>query len=111
VHPGSHCPACGHPIRWYHNLPILSWFLLGGRCHDCHAKISLRYPLIELVTALLFLGLFFADARPRLMTLAAPGTAEPAYSGWDVLIRYAADLWLLCTLLAAALIEYDAGRT
>jgi leader peptidase (prepilin peptidase)/N-methyltransferase len=110
VHPGSHCPVCGHPIRWYHNLPILSWFLLGGRCHDCRAKISHRYPLIELVTALLFLGLFFADARPRIMTLVEPGAVEPAYSGWDVLIRYTVDLWLLCTLLAAALIEYDGGR-
>jgi leader peptidase (prepilin peptidase)/N-methyltransferase len=110
VHPGSQCPACGHPIRWYHNLPILSWLLLGGRCRDCRAKISVRYPLVELITALLFAGLFLADARPRIIALADPATAEPIYLGRDVLIRYAGDLWLLCTLLAAALIEYDGGR-
>ena len=69
VHPGSQCPACGHLIRWYHNLPIVSWLLLGGRCHDCRAKISARYPLVELITALLFVGLFFADARPRIIAL------------------------------------------
>jgi leader peptidase (prepilin peptidase) / N-methyltransferase len=110
VHPGSLCPACGHPIRWYHNLPIASWFVLGGRCYDCRAKISPRYPLVEMVAALMFLGLFLADARPRLMALADPAAAAPVYSGWDVLVRYAVDLWLLCTLLAAALIEFDGAR-
>ena len=110
VHPGSQCPACGHPIRWYHNLPILSWLLLGGRCHDCRAKISARYPLVELIAAMLFVGLFFADARPRIIALADPASADLMYAGRDVLIRYAGDLWLLCTLLAAALIEYDGGR-
>src|SRR5260370_33249270 len=35
AHPGSQCPACGCPIRWYHNLPIVSWLMLRGRCHDC----------------------------------------------------------------------------
>jgi leader peptidase (prepilin peptidase) / N-methyltransferase len=110
VHPGSHCPACGHPIRWYHNLPIASWFVLGGRCSDCRAKISPRYPLVEMVTALLFLGLFLTGARPRLMALADPTAAAPVYSGWEVLVRYAVDLWLICTLLAAALIEYDGAR-
>jgi hypothetical protein len=67
VHPGSLCPACGHPIRWYHNLPIASWFVLRGHCYDCRAKISPRYPMVELVTAVMFLGLFLADARPRLL--------------------------------------------
>ena len=54
VHPASACPACGHPIRPRDNLPVLSWFLLGGRCRDCGASISPRYPLVEGSTALLF---------------------------------------------------------
>jgi leader peptidase (prepilin peptidase)/N-methyltransferase len=53
VRPGSACPACGAPIRWYDNLPIVSWLLLGARCRDCRAPISFRYPLVELAAALL----------------------------------------------------------
>jgi len=52
IWPGSHCPQCGHPIRWHDNLPILSWFLLRGRCRDCSAPISIRYPIIEALAAL-----------------------------------------------------------
>ncbi len=48
VIPGSHCPHCGKPIRWYNNIPVLSWILLRGRCRDCKAAISWRYPLVEL---------------------------------------------------------------
>ena len=44
VFPGSHCPRCGHAIRWHDNLPLLGWLLLWGRCRDCQAPISWRYP-------------------------------------------------------------------
>jgi leader peptidase (prepilin peptidase)/N-methyltransferase len=54
VHPRSHCPACQHPIRWYDNLPILSFLVLRARCRDCGAKIQLRYPLVELGVAIWF---------------------------------------------------------
>lgn len=54
VWPGSHCPACGHPIRSWHNLPIIGWLLLRGRCYDCKKPISIRYPLIEAAVAVLF---------------------------------------------------------
>lgn len=52
--PASRCPSCGHAIRWYENIPLLSWLGLRGRCSACGARISLRYPLLELSTALLF---------------------------------------------------------
>lgn len=55
VAPRSRCPACGHPIRWFDNLPLLSWLLLRSRCRDCRARISLQYPLVELGLALWFL--------------------------------------------------------
>jgi leader peptidase (prepilin peptidase)/N-methyltransferase len=54
VSPGSRCPACGTSISPRDNLPLLSWFLLGGRARCCNWKIPVRYPLIELATALLF---------------------------------------------------------
>jgi len=53
VTPASHCPRCGHPIRWYGNIPVLGFLILRGRCRDCQAAISPRYPLVELVTAVL----------------------------------------------------------
>lgn len=54
VSPGSACPHCGHAVRWYHNVPLLSWLLLRARCRDCAAPIPARYILIELATAILF---------------------------------------------------------
>ncbi len=66
VSPGSRCPECGHTIRWRHNIPVLGWLALRGRCHDCGAAISLRYPAVEGLTALLFLAAFLAyGIQPR----------------------------------------------
>jgi len=58
VSPGSHCPHCGSPIRWYHNVPVISYVLLQTRCADCGQHISSRYPAVELLTALLFVACF-----------------------------------------------------
>lgn len=52
--PASHCPECSHPVRWHHNIPVLSFVLLRGRCKQCRGAISLKYPLVELATAGLF---------------------------------------------------------
>lgn len=57
VRPPSHCPACGQPVRWYDNLPVLSWVMLGGRCRSCRAPISIRYPLVELAAAALLVAM------------------------------------------------------
>jgi leader peptidase (prepilin peptidase) / N-methyltransferase len=56
VRPGSHCPRCGHVLRWWENVPVVSWLGLGGRCRKCRAPISVRYLAVELLTGLLFLG-------------------------------------------------------
>ncbi|HEX5748702.1 MAG TPA: prepilin peptidase [Archangium sp.] len=56
VHPRSRCPRCGHQLAWYENIPVLSWLALRARCSSCGLPISWRYPLIELLTALLFLA-------------------------------------------------------
>jgi leader peptidase (prepilin peptidase)/N-methyltransferase len=61
VFPASHCPSCEHPLRWYHNVPVISWLLLGGRCAFCRAPIAWRYPAVELLNAGLWVlhGLLF----------------------------------------------------
>jgi leader peptidase (prepilin peptidase) / N-methyltransferase len=54
VMPRSFCPHCEHPIRWYDNIPLASFFVLRGRCRDCNGPIPLRYPIVELLTATMF---------------------------------------------------------
>lgn len=58
VSPGSRCMGCGTAIRWYDNIPIMSWLMLRGRCRSCKAPFSIRYPLVELLTGLLAVLLF-----------------------------------------------------
>ena len=58
VSPPSYCPHCRAPIRWRDNVPLLSWVILRGRCRDCGLRISLRYPAVELVTAILFVACY-----------------------------------------------------
>ena len=57
IRPGSHCSSCKKPIAWQDNIPVLSYILLRGKCRRCHHPISVRYPIIESLTALLFFTL------------------------------------------------------
>ena len=84
--PRSRCPHCGHGIRWYENIPVLSWLYLRGRCSSCGAAIGLRYPLVELATA----GFSAAIAW------------HFGY-GWET----AAALLLTWALLALSMIDFD----
>jgi leader peptidase (prepilin peptidase)/N-methyltransferase len=59
VFPASHCPVCGHAIRFYDNIPLVSYLLLKGRCRDCGESISARYPLVEGLTAFVSLLIFW----------------------------------------------------
>ncbi len=52
--PASHCVTCKHPLRWYHNIPLFSWVYLGGKCVFCKEKISVQYPIVELLGAFIF---------------------------------------------------------
>ena len=89
VSPPSACPACGHAIRTRDNVPVLSWLVLRGRCRDCRAPISARYPLVEAGTAVLFgLTLWWAGVT----------WALPAY------------LYLAAIAVALALIDLDTQR-
>ena len=64
VRPGSRCPHCGHPVRPWDNVPLISYLLLRGRCRDCRAPIAIRYPLVEGLMALLGVGVRLRFAGP-----------------------------------------------
>ena len=84
--PRSRCPSCGHQIAWYENIPLLSYLRLSGKCSACKTPISMRYPAVEVLTALLF-----------------------AACGWRFGARPEVLLWcgLVATLVALALIDLD----
>lgn len=68
VSPGSRCPRCRTPIAWYDNIPVVSYVLLGGRCRSCRVPISLRYPFVEVTTAVLFvIQAIWCDGTPMLL--------------------------------------------
>jgi prepilin signal peptidase PulO-like enzyme (type II secretory pathway) len=107
-HPGSHCPLCGHPIRWYDNVPILGWILLRGKCRDCKAGIAVRYPIVEAIVAVAFLLLFlsswgapFRPAPPVDPILAVEYALE------NLVGMFVLEAVLIATLFAAALIARD----
>jgi leader peptidase (prepilin peptidase)/N-methyltransferase len=100
VTPPSSCPQCGHRLAWFDNVPILGWIWLGGRCRYCKNPISIQYPIIEALTAVLFAGLFvlfyFTDAlRPQWFH------ADFAHT-WPT---YVTHLALVSGLLAATVVD------
>lgn len=69
ITPPSRCPGCGSALRWFDNVPVLSWTLLRGRCRSCRAPISVQYPVVELVTGLLFLlVVWLTPAGPQMLS-------------------------------------------
>jgi prepilin signal peptidase PulO-like enzyme (type II secretory pathway) len=119
VWPGSRCPACRQSIRWYDNLPVLGWLRLRGRCRDCRAPISPRYPLVEAAAALALVGLgahnlLSAPSPPTRLCETAHRVAsrlgigeEWGGSGWVFL---AGHVLLVLGLAQGALVERDGLR-
>ena len=64
VRPASHCPNCNTPIRWFQNIPVLSYVALGGKCASCRKPISMRYTIVELLGGILFLAAYLQWAMP-----------------------------------------------
>lgn len=64
VFPSSKCPKCQTPLKWWHNIPVLSYIFLRGKCAFCSEKISIQYPIVELFTGIMFVFLFFKICRP-----------------------------------------------
>jgi leader peptidase (prepilin peptidase)/N-methyltransferase len=77
--PPSRCRKCGYSLRWFDNVPVLSWALLGGRCRKCGVSVSWQYPLVELITAVLFVlvVLFGIDLEHQILpnSITLPGIA------------------------------------
>lgn len=105
VRPGSHCPACKHPILWYDNIPLLSWLLLNRRCRHCGQTIPANYPLVELITALAFTAIYWIymvqGLREGMPALNQNQGVEPA--DWVILALH---LWLIAALLAASAVDF-----
>ena len=103
VRPGSRCPRCGSAIRPYHNIPLLSWLMLRGRCRDCGASISWRYPLVETLTG----ALFFALA---VLVFGTGGVQRAGMSEVRGCGLYAGLLVAACSLISMGGILYDRQR-
>ncbi|MGA7118956.1 MAG: prepilin peptidase [Polyangiaceae bacterium] len=97
VRPGSHCPACGAPLRATDNVPVVSWLLLRGKARCCGARISPRYVVVELLGGLLALAVF------EIVLRSLPGDATLAHAACVFL----ADFGLAMALLAAAFIDAE----
>jgi leader peptidase (prepilin peptidase) / N-methyltransferase len=69
VHPRSRCPKCGYMLRWYDNMPVLSYAMLRARCRSCGAPISLQYPLIEVITAIVFVAHWYVFGATVMLPL------------------------------------------
>lgn len=74
ITPPSHCPQCQHPIRWFDNIPLVSYLVLGGRCRDCRSRISPLYPAVEALTAVVLdLTFYRFGFSPEFVKLAVLG--------------------------------------
>ena len=100
----SHCPMCKHDIRWYDNVPLLSFIILHGRCRDCRKYISWEYPLIELMTGALFAGVALKFFGASLLGISgiAFGTV-----GTNTVIDMGFFLFAVCYLVLIFWHDYD----
>lgn len=106
VAPPSACGSCGHQVRVYDNIPLVSWVVLRGRCRDCAAPISARYPLVELAGAIAFAVVAWLFV-PDILGAFAAGAVAGGVTGILVLLAY---LYLVAISIALALIDLDTRR-
>lgn len=104
VSPPSHCPKCEHPILARDNIPVISWLWLRGRCRHCSARISWRYPAVELATALTFAAIVWGVLRG---VISLPKGDYPAVSTVLILVAL---LYLASISIALTLIDIDHQR-
>jgi len=98
-YPASRCPKCGHAIRPRDNVPVFGWILLRGKCRDCSASISVRYPLIEGFCSILFVNVGYVVLADR--------SFDELEQSLGLIVYH---LLLLTTLLAACMIDYDGKK-
>lgn len=103
VTPGSRCPSCGTAVRWYDNIPIVSWFILRGKCRQCGTSFSIRYALVEALTGLLAVGAWWQAGRALFGSEMIPPTDALAVMGGLFLLRFT----LYAFLVAITFIDLD----
>jgi leader peptidase (prepilin peptidase)/N-methyltransferase len=106
IWPGSHCGHCLQPIRWYDNLPVLSYLILRGRCRTCATPYSPRYLVIELATALCFVGLFYLEVVLNASNLDAAVLGGQRFADGRFVI-WCFHTVLFCFLLVASVCDLD----
>jgi leader peptidase (prepilin peptidase)/N-methyltransferase len=110
IWPGSHCPLCWQPIARRDNIPVLGYFLLGGRCRTCHGRISWRYPAVELATGLAFVALFYLEMVRNVLNLPALAGRFPGALGLippEALCVYFHHVILISFLIVTSLCDLD----
>lgn len=109
--PGPRCGRCLQPIRWFDNVPLLSYVLLRGRCRTCRQPIPLRYPIVELVTGLLFAGLFYLEIGRNLLELPYLAKHQTAILAgdipWQAWAVFACHAVMVSFLLLTSLCDLD----
>ena len=105
IWPGSRCGLCMQAIRWYDNLPLISFVSLRGRCRSCGGRFSIRYFWVELATALGFMGLFWLDVVKNIHGWSPIGPRVSAMPPWQWLIGFAYHAILFSFLMAASVCD------
>ncbi len=102
VKPGSHCRSCGHVLRWWENIPLLSWIVLRGRCRKCKAVIGWRYPAVEL-----FCGFLFSTGTYKIMSNQLPDWHGLHFIWISVFIKCVLLMYFLWTLIALLFLDAE----
>jgi leader peptidase (prepilin peptidase)/N-methyltransferase len=111
--PESRCGNCLRPIRWYDNIPLVSYWLLRGRCRDCKTPFSVRYFFVELGTALAFAGLFYLEVRRNVLAIPFIDKHQADFDQgnlaavWPMGVLFAYHATLLSFLIVASLVDID----
>ena len=103
VRPGSHCPNCNAPIKWYQNIPIVSWCFLRGRCANCRKPISMRYAVVELLGGVLFLLVYLQWAMPAILRKLPAWGLVPIADPWCM----AAECLVVTGLILGSFIDLE----
>lgn len=113
----SGCPRCGCSIRWFDNIPVFGWLMLRGRCRQCHMPVSGRYPVVEAMTGLLFMLMYWSEV-PGQLGMHAEGSGLFDRNGPQIIhgllsaeswihLRYLLHMAMICGLIAATFIDLD----
>lgn len=105
VFPGSACPICKAPVRWWQNIPVIGWLLLGGKCASCGSRISFRYPAVEILCGLLMVLVWRSDAPAIVAAWGSP--FFHFYERFDAVAIFARDLIFVSLLVVITLIDWD----